>query len=166
MTELTQERVHELFDYDANTGVVTNRVSRSNAAAGAVAGSMDISGCRRLRVDYKLYLAHRIAWLFHYGAWPAGEIDHINGIRDDNRIINLRDVTHMENRRNSKRSVNNTSGVTGVSWYKKTGMWSSRIRVDGKWKFLGYFDDFNEAVKTRRSAEREHGFHLNHGRSE
>jgi len=67
----------------------------------------------------KTYAAHRVAWFLHHGAWPMGEIDHINGNAQDNRIANLRDVTHKENTRNMKRRSDNTSGITGISYHTK-----------------------------------------------
>jgi len=108
--------------------------------------------------------AHRVAWAIFYGKWPD-RTDHINGVRADNRIVNLRDVTNQENMRNQKKRKNNTSGATGVSWDKEHNRWLVQIMVEsGKNKKVGRFDDFGEAVAARKSAEIEHGFHANHGR--
>ena len=111
------------------------------------------------------YTAHRVIWAMVHGEWPIKQIDHINGIRDDNRITELRDVTHEENSKNQKRPLTNTSGVVGVSWYGRVQKWHARIQVGGKPKHLGYFTDFNEAVAARKAAEVKHGFHENHGRA-
>jgi hypothetical protein len=110
------------------------------------------------------FLAHRIVWALHYGVWPQGEIDHINGNRADNRITNLRDVPHRANSQNMKRFANNSSGVTGVVWSKQRGSWIARIKVDYKLRHLGVFNDYNDAVNARREAEARFGFHANHGR--
>lgn len=113
----------------------------------------------------RLYSAHRVAWALHYGEWPTGDIDHINGRRDDNRIANLRQVSNAENARNQKLRRDNTSRVSGVHWYKPYKKWLSYISVDGRRKHLGYFAEFADAVSCRKAAEREFGYHPNHGRS-
>lgn len=110
------------------------------------------------------FKAHRVAWALHYGEWPNGHIDHINGIRNDNRITNLRVVTNSENQRNIALKRNNTSGVMGVSYVKKSKKWVSRIKVEGKNIYLGVFENFEEAVSVRKAAESKYGFHENHGR--
>ncbi len=96
---------------------------------------------------------------------PSGEIDHINGDRTDNRICNLRDVTSAGNSCNRRRQDRNTSGVTGVAWDKRASRWQARIGLNGKQKYLGYFDSLDEAVAARKAAELELGFHPNHGRA-
>ncbi len=112
----------------------------------------------------RYYRAHRVIWAMITGAWPPEEIDHVNGIRDDNRIENLRAVTRAENMRNAAFRSNNTSGAMGVSWHKRYEKWLSRIKVDGKQIHLGSFDDKDEAIAARAAAEIEYGFHENHGR--
>lgn len=113
--------------------------------------------------DQKM-LAHRVAWAMHYGEWPRYEIDHINGIRSDNRISNLRDVTSSENGRNSQRMKNNTSGQTGVSWDRSRDQWVAYIRASGRILNLGRFLLKGDAIAARKAAEVEHGYHQNHGR--
>ena len=152
---LTQERLRDLLDYDHATGVFTRRVSRGVAAAGDVAGHIHRRGYVRIRVDGALYAAHRLAWLYVYGVWPTQEIDHINRAKTDNRIANLRDVSRRENVLNVGIRRDNASGVTGVSWCKRTGKWLSQIVVSGRSQHVGYFADFNEAVAARRAAEME-----------
>lgn len=123
------------------------------------------NGYKQGRIFGRKYLAHRIIWKLVHGTDPE-QVDHINGIRDDNRIENLRSVTSQENLKNQKMCSNNTSGVMGVYWYKRLGKWSARIMVAGKNKHLGYFTDKFDAIKARKNAEKEHGFHTNHGRIE
>jgi len=108
--------------------------------------------------------AHRVAWAIHYGEWPSGQIDHINGERTDNRIENLREVTSQENARNRRRTERNTSGIVGVSWSKRKRKWFARIGVNGEDVFLGHFDCKQDAAYARKAAERKYGFHPNHGR--
>ena len=108
--------------------------------------------------------AHQAAWAIHFGFWPTHGIDHINGIKDDNRIINMRDVPDAENAKNQKRNVRNTSGVTGVSWFARTNRWVAMIKGDGKVRNLGYFKTIEEAAAARKVAEAKYDFHPNHGR--
>ena len=107
--------------------------------------------------------AHRVAWAMHWDAWPKGEIDHINGRPDDNRIQNLRDVTHGENMKNQRRYVNNASGTTGVSWYSANRRWVAEIQHDGERHSLGSYQSLDDAIAARLAAERHFGFHENHG---
>lgn len=111
------------------------------------------------------YLAHRVAWAIHTGEWPKNQIDHINGVKSDNRIENLREATSQENMRNVKRQRNNKSGVTGISWEARREKWLVQIGLNGKLKHVGYFSDFENAVAARKDAEMKYGFHKNHGRT-
>jgi hypothetical protein len=104
----------------------------------------------------------RVAWAIHYGEWPVGQIDHINGVRDDDRICNLRDVSHKQNGYNQGLKKNNRSGVTGVR--AKYGKWRAEIMVDGKSKYLGSFKEIEGAIEARKNAEIKYGFHPNHGK--
>ena len=109
------------------------------------------------------YLAHRVAWLITHGQWPEAEIDHINHDRSDNRLINLRAVSRIENTRNLSRQSKRLRGHTGIYWYHPTSRWVAKIHVDGRMLHLGYFTDQSEALAARKAAERRHGFHQNHG---
>lgn len=155
------------FRYDQSTGKLYWRLSKGRSLKGSEAGSLDkSSGYVCIRLDGKLYQAHRIIWEMFNGPIPEGmQIDHINHIRCDNRLINLRLVTQKENRKNNSRQKNNTSGIAGVYWDKNRGKWHVQIKLDGKTRALGRFDDFFEACCARKSAERFLGFHINHGRS-
>lgn len=109
--------------------------------------------------------AHWAAWAISTGAYPKGEIDHINGVRGDNRFKNLREVSRSENLKNAARRSDNTSGVTGVSWSKRRNRWIASINVDSKVKYLGSFRTLDSAASARKAAEKRYGFHPNHGRS-
>lgn len=179
MTEQTPEMMKSLIEYSPETGRMTWRPrSRSMFGSGRACSTWNArfsgtdalhsgNGCgyRRGSVLGKLQCAHRVAWAILHGAWPDGQIDHINGDRADNRAVNLRCVSHADNGRNQKRASTNTSGATGVHWHKKLGKWQSHITIDRKTKFLGYFDNFDAAVAARKAAEVKHGFHANHGRA-
>lgn len=152
---LTQERLKELLDYDPETGVFTRKVSLSRRVkVGDIAGSLHPHGYLTLMVDAKSYVAHRLAWFYVYGVWPK-EIDHINRIRNDNRISNLREVSRLENMYNKSKYANNSSGLTGVSWHKATGKWHSSICAKGLQKYLGLFDTPEEAHAAYLAAKEE-----------
>jgi hypothetical protein len=153
----TVERLKELLDYDPETGVFTWRVSRGGAVdAGDTAGTKDSRGYLQIGVDRTLYLAHRLAWLYTYGEWPKNALDHINRIRTDNRIANLRPATHALNNQNTSVARNNKSGVTGVWRNTRLNKWQAYIRINGQQIHLGLFDQFDAAVQVRRAAERQY----------
>lgn len=104
-----------------------------------------------------------MAILYATGIKPR-EVDHINHIRDDDRLRNLRSVTHQENHRNRAVNKNNKSGVVGVHQQKEGGKWRAQIMIDGKQIMLGRFHKKEDAIKARKEAEKKYGFHKNHGR--
>ena len=163
--EVTQDELKELLSYDPLTGIFRWIKVRSGVRAGEVAGSINGWGYRHISVIGNRYQAHRLAWLYVYGEWPHDQIDHINRDKLDNRINNLRDVNQSVNMRNAQMNKNNTSGVLGVYWVKKRLKWISRINFNGRTHHLGEFNSFPDAVCTRKAAEKEHGYHPNHGRA-
>ncbi len=143
-------------------GKLVNLVRRgARAMPGRIAGSPNMDGYLRVKINNVLFRVHRVIWLIAYGEWPKGQIDHINGIRDDNRIENLRDVTVQGNQRNQHIRTDNSSGVPGVRL--ENGKWRVRIKIDGKYISVGRFQDFDSAVAARKDAEAIYGFHPNHG---
>jgi hypothetical protein len=108
-------------------------------------------------------LAHRVVWAVHFGVWPK-QIDHINGVRTDNRIANLREATSQENNRNRSLPSDNKSGRIGVRWHKPDSCWRAHIGVSRRRIHLGSFRKFQDAVAAREEAEALYGFHPNHGR--
>lgn len=162
---ITQKRLKELLKYDGETGVFTWVVGKAAASAGDIAGGVHAAtGYNRIGLDRKRYFAHRLAWLYTYGEFPKHTIDHINHIRDDNRIENIRDVSYSENSRNLPIRSNNKSGTTGVCWLKRERKWFANIKTkEGRSLHLGYYDKKEEAVSVRLAANVEHGYHENHG---
>lgn len=152
---LTAERLRELLHYDPETGAFTWRSSpRYRIEAGARAGYLDTSlDYRRIRVDGVQYLEHRLVWLYVHSRWPCEQIDHANGMRDDNRLANLRECTHAENQQNHGANPRNRSGYPGVDWYAALSKWRARIRVEGRGRHLGYFTDLEEAAEAYRIAK-------------
>ena len=162
---LTFEKEKELFTYDRETGIIKWR-KRFNPKqrADLVAGSRSGDGYTRISINDKPYLAHRIAMLLAYGfCGDKLEVDHINHIRDDNRLANLRFVTRLGNNRNLSRRSKNTTGVTGVRYDKARKKYRAQIAVDGVNINLGRFVTLEEAAEVRKAAEIKYKFNANHG---
>jgi len=163
---LTQEYLNELFNYDPETGYLTRKITRSNRnKVGDRVGSVskhDKKTYLRVNIDRKRYYVHRVIWFLVTGNWPI-EIDHDDGDGTNNKWLNLKDVTRVINSQNHRIADNNTSGVVGVSFFKRTNGWYANIKVKHENIYLGYHKDFFEAVCVRKSSENKHGFHPNHG---
>lgn len=121
-------------------------------------------GYKTAIINGRKFLAHRVLWLLHTGQWPVEHIDHINGVRSDNRISNLRAVSFAENQRNRRIHSSNKSGVIGVDWHKATNKWRAQIGGKPNNIHLGLFPTIEEAIAARKSAEASLGYHPNHGR--
>lgn len=152
---LTQARLRELLYYDPDIGIFTWRVQRGSAKKGAIVGTAHNKGYLQVRLDKKTYLVHRLAWFYVQNDWPAEETDHINGIKTDNRIINLRMATHKENQENRDAQGNNTSGYKGVTWSNKSQKWQAQICHNGARKQLGVFTDLKTAHEAYLAAADE-----------
>jgi len=152
MHNITAERLREVLHYDPDTGVFTRRVSVRGQSAGAVAGADSKSlGYVLIGVDKRRYLAHRLAWLYVHGVWPKGQIDHINGIRNDNRPANLREATIAQNRQNQTGfRRNNASGYLGVYPDPQTGWYTAKIKINGKSHHIGSYRTAEEAHEAYR----------------
>jgi hypothetical protein len=140
-----------LVSYDAETGVFTWRITRRNCKTGAVAGSL-LKGYLRISIDSKIYAAHRLAWLYTYGCWPSGEIDHINRVRNDNRLCNLREATRELNTQNANVRVDSPYGIRGVTKHKYSNKYRARIQANKKAMLLGLFDTPEEAAAAYAAA--------------
>ena len=165
--DLTASYVRELFDYDTKTGNLIWKVTKCNRAiSGSVAGGIHSDGYRSISIDRSNYRAHRLIWLHHYGEWPEECLDHINGVKTDNRLSNLRLATAVINLRNQKLRKTNSSGVCGVRWHKASNKWVATIHVNYNETHLGLFENKEDAIVARKQAEFEYGFHPNHGQTE
>lgn len=145
---ITQEYLKSILYYNPETGIFIRTVNRSrNAKIGDVAGYKHHSGYKDIIIKGKTYRQHRLAWLYVYGEFPKHEIDHVNGIKDDNRLVNLRECTRSENQQNRKSKNNSSSKYVGVNWSKNKRQWRSRITINGVQKHIGYFDSEIDAFK-------------------
>lgn len=169
----SQEELQKLLTYDRKTGFLfwkKRPQEMFSARKYWLIWNTRFSGKRAFNVQHHNgylygcilgwhYLTHRLVWQLVHGKLPD-EIDHINGIRTDNRLVNLRSVTRKENCKNQGRDKRNTSGVTGVCWDFRNAKWLVRIGH----KHFGRFESFQDAVAARKAAELKHNFHKNHGR--
>jgi hypothetical protein len=138
---INQEELKRNLSYDPNTGLFTRLIVHCNRVkVGSVAGTNTTRGYVDIRLYGKLYKAHRLAWLYITGKWPQAQIDHINGIKTDNRWENLREATPQENLRNLGIRSRNTSGFKGVSFCKRSNKWRASASVDNKYKHLGFYE--------------------------
>lgn len=162
---LSPEQLRSVLDYNPTTGLFRWRDHIKHWRAGLQAGTRSPAEgngyvCLAIKTDGKtrLYKAHRLAWLYVHGEWPDGQIDHINGVKHDNRIENLRVATNQQNCLNRAIRADNKSGYKGVSWNKRSGRWLVHISVNGRIKHVGLFEHIEDAVEAYRlSAERHHG---------
>ncbi len=154
---VTQAMLKETLHYDEITGIFTWIVSSAHRIAiGDIAGFVDNRGYIIIGILNKKYFAHRLAWLYVNGSWPEKLLDHKNGIKSDNRIDNLRDVSQAMNIQNLRKPPkHNKSGYIGASWDKQRGLWQARIDVNGKLLSLGRFKDPKDAHDAYIAAKRK-----------
>lgn len=155
MSGLTADLARELFSYEPDTGIMRWRKPGGSKRKSLVAGTRT-HGYLSVRVSGRQYQVHRVAWLYVKGAWPNNQIDHINGIRDDNRIINLRDVPIRVNNENLRRArADNGCGVFGATWLERLQSYAVMIQVHGKKHHVGLFKDAESARQAYISAKRK-----------
>lgn len=172
---LSQEVLCKLLNYNPKTGLFIWKSRNRNwfksdhefgrwntRYANKPALTTKIDGYPMGHILIKPYKAHRVAFCMTYGYWPQ-YVDHINGQRDDNRIVNLQEASKVQNGRNQKKSSINTSGVTGVHWWEAGRVWRAQIGVNGRKLYLGAFETKEEAIAARKSAEKLYNFSERHG---
>ena len=156
--QLTQQRIKEVLRYEENSGKLFWLDIHNNYLSHKEAGSFrKSSGYIMVQIDKKVYLAHRVIWMLVYGKFPDLMIDHVNGIKSDNRLSNLREVTKRENSQNIRvaYSSNKSCGLLGVSYHNKSGKWLARICSDTKRISLGLYDTPEEAHAAYLKKKRE-----------
>lgn len=162
---ITQRELMDLFEYDSLSGeFFIKKKYNTLYNVGDSPKTVNKDGYYQLRINNKMYTQHRLAWLYVYGEFPDGDIDHVNHNRMDNRIENLRVVSRAENNRNIKKRGNNTSGTNGVWWNCQNNKWIAEGARDGVKHYLGSFDCIVEAAKVRKQFDEEFDFHENHGK--
>lgn len=139
---LTYERAVEILRYDSQNGVLERKLK--NGEWRVCGHKPTNNGYGRLEVDGKNYKTHRLIWLLTYGDWPEC-IDHIDHDKLNNRIINLRSVTKVENEHNRGMNKNNSSGFPGVYFDKLRNKYKAQIRVNGNHIHIGYYSTAEEA---------------------
>jgi hypothetical protein len=142
---LTQQQLKEHLFYDPNTGIFIREKTSGRHKKGNLLGTVNIKGYVVIRIQDKLHLAHRLAWLYVYGKFPSDVLDHINRNKTDNRIDNLREIYAGQNSENTLISKANRSGLKGVGWYAPSKKWRSKITVNRKTVHLGHFDNKEDA---------------------
>ena len=157
--ELTITELKKILHYDEKSGLFTWLETRGSVVAGSAAGyTHKTKGYVEIKVFSKLYLAHRLAWFYTNGEWPKSEVDHINRVRSDNRIENLREASARQNKHNYSKPVTNTSGVKGVQLQKGRTRYRALIYVNYERIHLGMFDTLEEAAAAYAKASKElHG---------
>lgn len=152
---LSADQLKLVLRYEPETGLFIRLHGQRNRK-GHVAGSTGVSGYVAITVGKFSYRAHRLAWLYINGEWPRDEIDHINGIRHDNRYANLRAVSRVGNLQNQRRAAaHNRTGLIGAHFNKATNKYVSRIGIGGKSVFLGYFSSPEGAHEAYVKAKRQ-----------
>jgi len=145
LNDITHSRLLDLLTYDEERSELIWKVNRRGSArAGSVAGNSSGTG-RQVQIDGRKYLIHRIIWFFIHKEWPPHEVDHADMNQGNNSLDNLRLATKSQNMMNRSLFKNNTSGIKGVSWHKRSQKWSTKITINGKNIHLGMFKDKEDA---------------------
>lgn len=154
---ISAKKLRSILRYDRETGAFTWLVqSSSKTPVGSMAGSRRKDGRVQINIEQRLYFAHRLAWLWVTGRWPAAMIDHVNCDPSDNRWDNLREATDRQNKANMRTSRNSVLGVKGVRFHD--GKYEAHITVDYKQLYLGRFDTAEQAQRRYfEEAKRRHG---------
>lgn len=161
---ISHDVVKEYLDYDEITGHLTwiKKPSKKTMLNSRAGSSHKSSGYRQVYFMGKTYPEHRLIWFWVYGEYPEHEIDHINHIRDDNRLCNLRQVTHAQNCRNRTRQRTRIDEA-GIWYCRRRKRYIAEITFNQKKIFQRSFDDIDEAISQRKAKLLELGFHENHG---
>lgn len=148
-----EEYIKERISYDHESGIIYRRMKTRNKPV----TTQSADGYVVIGICGKQYRAHRVAWYIYYGFWPESDIDHVNCIKTDNRIENLRICNDSQNQCNKTKS-RGTSRYKGVDLHKASGLWRARIRKNYKVRELGYFHTEEEAAAAYAKAARKfHG---------
>ena len=154
--------LREMFRYDPDTGAIWNLVSRTRRRSGERAESVDAAGYFTVSVRGAVLKAARVAWYLHYGKEPTAFVDHIDGNKQNNRILNLRDATHILNTYNRAVASHSKSRIKGVHRRKDNGLWRAYISANGKRVSLGQYKTKTDAADALR--KQRNNFHGEYSR--
>lgn len=151
------KELKSLLSYDPETGNFIWLINASsNARIGDIAGHLrKRDGYTLIRINEKGYQAHRLAWFYVHGVWPA-LIDHKDRNKSNNALSNLREATTSQNAMNAKATCLNTSGYRGVTWNKASGKWQAQSRLNGRNHYLGLFESAPEASEAYEDFCKKH----------
>lgn len=154
----SKEMISDKLSYDKESGFFKSNLS------GKRIGYIDGCGYEVINIYNQEYRSHRLAMVIMGLDLTGLEVDHINGVRSNNKLSNLRLVSKKENAKNKRLRANNKTGVHGVTFIETSKKWRSRISDGLKRSLhLGCFDNFFDSVCARKSAEIKYGYHVNHG---
>lgn len=160
---ITHEELLDTLEYDSVTGKFFRKKTIGGQRKGSLAGKLDKDGYRVIKIKGRIYRAHRLAWFYLKRVWPKKHLDHINNVRDDNRIENLREATIQENACNKKMYASNKSGIKGVCYDPKKKKWVMQIRILNGKRLVKRFRLLSEAEEAIKKAREElHGEFAKH----
>lgn len=151
---ITHVELLSLMTYDPGTGIFRWREYRYPRRPDLVVGFMSDTGYLRCKIGPQTFPLHRLAWFYVHKRWPSGQIDHINLDKTDNRLSNLRDATHAQNKTHTEVYRNNRLGVRGVRKKNRGLRYEARITHEGRVIHLGHYLTIEEAAAARKAAER------------
>lgn len=161
---INQDKLKEYLHYNEETGELTwIKKPSKKVLPNSRAGSLTKSGYRHIIFDNKKYPEHRLIWFYVHGKFPDGQIDHINHIRDDNRLCNLREVSHSENARNRTKNKSSRVQEVGIWYCKRRKRYIAEITLNQKKVYQRSFENIDDAIQARKQKAKELGFHDNHG---
>lgn len=156
---ITHTRLLEVLDYDPTSGELRWKISGKGIQRGALAGRSEKNKTARysnVKIDQKPYFVHRLIWFYMTKEWPKETIDHKNRNPFDNRWENLREATRSQNGANRRGCGGKYSSLKGVSFLKRTGLFTASIKVNGRLLHLGCFPSDTDAHQAYVSASKHH----------
>lgn len=163
MSGITWEILDERFSYDPDTGILSVKEVRNSSASYGEEAGWNNGGYRRVSINGKHLLVHKVIWALYYKEKPPEYIDHEDGNGLNNRILNLRAATESQNMQNRGTPSHNTSGHKGVHWHKGTGRWTVKVSYNKRHYYGGYYVEIGRAIEEATKLRTQlHGAYANH----